>query len=329
MALTSNRRRGRGRLGVIVPLAAVLALAACAHPELQEAAGPVGEARLEAEALVMEDGARLPLSLWPAQSPRAVIVAVHGFNGYANDFSLPGPWFAARGVQVYAYDQRGFGRHLRERGVWPGSDRLARDLDAAVALVRARHRGLPVYVLGFSMGGAVALKAAADGLEAEGLILAAPAVWGWQEMNPIYRAALWSAAHTVPAATATGSGLGVAPSDNIEWLRAYGRDPLNIRATRFDALSGLVDLMQEAQEAAAAARLPALFVYGAEDEIIPEVPTRRALRGYGGEKRIAIYARGWHMVLQDLQRERVWRDILTWMNDPSAALPSGEEVASP
>jgi acylglycerol lipase len=318
-----------GGLARALVFAVLLALAACANPQLQQLTEPAGETRIEVDALVMDDGARLPLTVWRAKALRAVIVAVHGFNGYANDFSLPGPWFAAQGVSVYAYDQRGFGRHVAERGVWPGSDRLARDLTAAVALVRSRHRAMPVYVLGFSMGGAVALKAAAEGLRADGLVLAAPAVWGWEEMNPLYRAALWGAAHAVPAATATGQGLGVAPSDNVQWLRTYSRDPLNIRATRFDALFGLVDLMQEAHEAAGAARLPALFVYGANDEIIPEAPTRRVLRSYGGEKRIAIYARGWHMVLQDVQRERVWRDILTWMTNRSAVLPSGEEVVHP
>jgi acylglycerol lipase len=274
----------------------------------------------------MEDGVRLPLTVWAAERPRAVIVAVHGFNGYANDFHLPGPWFAARGVSVYAYDQRGFGRHGAQRGVWPGAERLARDLVAAVDLVEQRHGNLPVFVLGFSMGGAVALQAATHGLNADGLVLAAPAVWGWRDMNPLYRVALWGAAHAMPASTATGGGLGVQVSDNIEWLRAYSRDPLNIRETRFDALFGLVDLMQEAQDAAPAARLPALFVYGANDEIIPKDPTARVMARYGGTRRVAIYGRGWHMVLQDRQRERVWRDILTWMSDPSAVLPSGEEV---
>jgi acylglycerol lipase len=326
LPLAERGRGGARRLCILPFLAIFLVLAGCASPRLQDLAGPVGETRLEADALVMGDGVRLPLTVWAAEAPRAVIVAVHGFNGYANDFHLPGPWFAARGVSVYAYDQRGFGRHEDQRGLWPGAERLARDLVAAVDLVEQRHVNLPVFVLGFSMGGAVALQAAALGLEARGLVLAAPAVWGWQDMNPLYRVALWGAAHAMPASTATGGGLGVQVSDNVEWLRAYGRDPLNIRETRFDALFGLVDLMQQAQEAAPAARLPALFVYGANDEIIPEDPTERVMASYGGDKRVAIYPFGWHMVLQDRQRERVWRDILTWMSDPSAVLPSGEEV---
>lgn len=319
-----SARAGAGRW----LLAICLAVAACSAPQLQKLSAPTGSVRFEADALVMDDGVRLPLTVWPAKKPRAALVAVHGFNGYAGDFALPGPWFADHGVTVYAYDQRGFGRHRQGRGVWPGSRRMAADLTAAVGMVRARHPGLPVHVLGFSMGGAVALVAAGE-LEADSLILAAPAVWGWRAMNPVYGAVLWIAAHTVPAATATGEGLAIEASDDIEWLRTYSRDPLNIRATRYDALFGLVDLMDEAHEAARRARLPALFVYGANDQIIPEAPTRETMRQYAGPKRIVIYERGWHMVLQDRQRERVWRDILTWMFDRSDPLPSGEEVRLP
>lgn len=307
----------------------LIALAACASPELQQLAEVTQSPRLEADALVMDDGARLPLTVWPAERPRAVIVALHGFNGYARDFELPGPWFAEQGVTVYAYDQRGFGRHREWRGLWGGGDRLAADLAEAVDLIRRRHPGLPVYVLGFSMGGAVALKAGADGLTADGLILAAPAVWGWQSMNPLYRTALWVAAHSIPAATASGRDLGIRASDNTDWLKAWSRDPLVIKETRYDAVYGLVDLMDEAFAAADSVRLPALFVYGENDRIIPDAPTRDVMRRYAGPKRIAIYENGWHMVLQDRQRERVWRDVIAWMNRPDAPLPSGEEVRAP
>jgi alpha-beta hydrolase superfamily lysophospholipase len=185
------------------------------------------------------------------------------------------------------------------------------------------------HVLGFSMGGAVALKAAAEDLKADGLILAAPAVWGWQAMNPLYRTALWLTAHTLPAATASGRGLGIRASDNDDWLKTWSRDPLVIKETRYDAVYGLVDLMDEAYEAAGSVRLPALFVYGENDEIIPDEPMRSVMQRYAGPKRMAIYENGWHMVLQDRQRERVWRDILTWMDRPDAPLPSGEEVPAP
>ena len=69
---------------------------------------------------------------------------------------------------------------------------MAADLRTMVALLRSRYPGKPVYVLGESMGGAVAMAAAAKGpgLDVDGLILAAPATWGWETLSPLYREVL-------------------------------------------------------------------------------------------------------------------------------------------
>ncbi len=88
--------------------------------------GPAVAAPSIAEAgLVARDGAKLPLRIWrPAdgQAPRAILIALHGFNDYRNFFATAGGWFAERGIQSYAYDQRGFGA-APNRGLWPGRRR--------------------------------------------------------------------------------------------------------------------------------------------------------------------------------------------------------------
>ena len=85
-----------------------------------------------------------------------MFVAVHGFNEYAETFRLAGPWFAEHGVSVIAYDQRGFRRTApSRRGRWAGGDVMARDLVDFVAGVKAANPGLPVYVIGTSMGGLI------------------------------------------------------------------------------------------------------------------------------------------------------------------------------
>ena len=53
--------------------------------------------------------------------------------------------------------------------------------------------------------------------------------------------------------------------------------------------------------------------------------TERLPASADGRRRVAYYANGYHMLLRDLQRETVWRDILTWMSDPDGPLPSGAE----
>jgi len=68
---------------------------------------------------------------------------------------------------TYAYDQRGFGKSPT-RGRWPGTDTLVEDARAVAALLHERYPDLPIYVVGESMGGALALVAADRGLEVDG-----------------------------------------------------------------------------------------------------------------------------------------------------------------
>ena len=94
--------------------------------------------------------------------PGAVILALHGF-GDAGDLTFEGAaraW-SARGIAVYAPDQRGFGANA-SRHDWPGADALAGDAAALSRWLRARYPGVPLVVVGHSMGGGVALAAAAQ-----------------------------------------------------------------------------------------------------------------------------------------------------------------------
>lgn len=304
-------------------LAAVLALQGCASPQLLETGSAVASARLTDDHYVARDGERLAVSSWQADRPRAVFVAVHGFNEYAGVFRLPAPWFAARGISTYAFDQRGFGRtDAHKRGGWAGGDVMADDLKGFVGQVRARHPGLPLYVVGTSMGGAVTMKAAASGgLDADGLILVAPAIWGWRSMNPILKTALWVTAHTVPDQTATGSQLKIWPSDNIEWLKEYSRDPQLIKQSRFDTLYGLVTLMDEAAAAAPRLGLPVLYLYGEKDEVVLAEPSRKVMAALSQPHRVEVYPQGYHMLLHDKQRETVYADIMDWLGERRVAMP--------
>ncbi|MEK9662002.1 MAG: lysophospholipase, partial [Alphaproteobacteria bacterium] len=316
-----------------------LALAGCA-PRLQ-VPGPHASApappQMSDSAFVAADGTALPLRRWlPADNPhpkppRAVVGALHGFNDYSNAFDGIAGFLADNGVAVYAYDQRGFGA-APQTGLWPGTGRLTGDARDFFATLRARHPGVPVFAMGESMGGAVLLAAETEApLDVAGFVLVAPAVWGRATMPFYQTGALWLTAHTLPWLTVTGRGLNIRPSDNIEMLRALSRDPLVIRQTRVDAVWGLVNLMDTALDAAPRFAAPALFLYGARDELVPAEPTLRLYDGLpeDGAVTIAIYGEGYHMLLRDLQAETVWRDVLAWIGDPTAPLPSGAEAVDP
>jgi alpha-beta hydrolase superfamily lysophospholipase len=289
------------------------------------------EPRLTADRYITADGMELALRVWlPEGEPKAVLLALHGFNDYSRAFKAPGEWWASRGIATYAYDQRGFGE-TPHRGLWAGSETLVGDLRTAARLLRARYPGTPLYLLGDSMGGAVVLVAltGADPPEVDGAILVAPAVWARSQMPFYMRAALWVAARLVPWAEVTGEGVDVQASDNIERLREMGRDPLFIKSTRIGTLEGLTDLMGEALDGGDRLHAPALLLYGEKDEIIPRKPTmalwRRLPNGPDAQQRPALYADGWHMLLQDLGAERVLTDIAAWIDHPQRPLPSGAD----
>jgi acylglycerol lipase len=319
----------------ILGLLAVAALASCT-PRLAPMGPVTGEPRLLADRVVMADGAALPLKVWlPEGPPKAVILGLHGFNDYSNAFAIPAEAWRQDGIATYAYDQRGFGA-APERGMWPGTETLVADLDTVTRLVAARHPGVPLFPVGESMGGAVIMAAVAEGRlkNSAAVILSAPAVRGRETLNMFARAGLWFSAHTVPwLAGPPPRNLGFLPSDNIEMLRALGRDPMIIKETRVDAFYGLINLMDDALAASARFDRETLILLGKHDNLIPSGPTglmlSRMPAANGRDRRVALYRDGYHMLFRDLQAPVVHRDVAHWIlarnADPMAALPSGAD----
>jgi len=308
-------------------------LTSCATPRLQAVRGSVQHAQLTPDAVLMDDGYLLPLSVWySAQPATAIVLALHGFNDYRESFDAPARYLARHGVTSYAYDQRGFGE-TQQRGIWAGSDRLHKDAAAVAALLCQRYPDTPLYLVGESMGGAVVMDMLTSfGRDdcVAGVILVAPAVWGWQTMPVMQRSALRFLAHSFPGYAPTGSGLGVTASDNREMLHQQWLDPLVIKETRIDALFGLTNLMESALLASASIDRPALILYGERDEIIPPNATCLMLKTLPEQSdnnwRLVLYSEGYHMLTRDLQAQRVYDDMLAWLSGLHSSLPSAEEV---
>ena len=294
-------------------------------PAIERVQGP----GLAGDRYITRDGLRLGLMHWDAPAPFAILVALHGMSDYANAFAMPAPWWAEHGISTYAYDQRSFGRSPNP-GIWPGADMLRRDLADFVDVLRARFPGIPVFVLGESMGGAVAMTAFErnNAPKADGLILVAPAVWSQKTMPLSYRVALWTVSHTVRWMSLSGSGLKIVPSDNLPMLIAIGRDPLFQKSARADAIYGLVSLMDEAYDSAPRLnRAPLLFMYGGNDQIIPKQATQNVLAHLGSNATVKYYPNGYHMLLRDLGGGARWSDIAFWIAQQVRML-MGTQMAS-
>ncbi len=104
----------------------------------------------------------LPVIGWMPtdKATRAAILCVHGLGLDNHAFTPFGMQMSQRGYAVYAMDVRGFGAWLTT----PGQEDLRlneaiNDVGSVLGLIGDRHQGLPIYLLGESMGGAIALRA--------------------------------------------------------------------------------------------------------------------------------------------------------------------------
>lgn len=310
----------------------LLLLAACA-PRLQEIGPAKDTPFLTEEAVHLADGAELPMRKFlPEQgAPRAIILALHGFNDYSKAFEIPGKAFAEAGIALFAYDQRGFG-HTEERGIWAGDGQYVSDLKVTASLLKKKYPNIPLFLLGESMGGAIIMLAATDGtpLIADGLILSAPAIWGWDNLSPFSQWTLRQAAHIIPWVTVRPTGLKIRASSNNRVLYDLYKDYWVIKNTRIDAAYFLVELMSRAHQAAMKLTAPRyLMLYGEKEAVLPMSAIASMLHSLPvlppQRQQLALYPNGYHLLLRDIDSEIVVKDILNWIEDPSALLPSQGE----
>lgn len=317
-------------------------LGGCA-PRLQEIGPAVDRPHLTATAIHTADDVDLPLRIWLPRDDslkitdiKAVVIAVHGFNDYSKGMTIAGESLARRGIAVYAYDQRGFGR-APGHGIWPGDEHMIADLKTATDLIHHAYPDKPLFILGESMGASVVMAAAAEQppLPASGLILVSPALWGWETQSSFNRHVLDWAAHLVPWLTVYPSGVRIEASDNTAALRAMGRDPLVIKLTRVDSAYGLVGLMSRGYQALPVMGRadhhvpPCLLLYGGREQVLTDHSVRAAIRRLPDlppdRLRVGLYPNGYHYLLRDLDARIVYDDITAWMANPEQPLPSGAD----
>ena len=211
---------------ILAVFAGASILVACT-PKIQPVSEFSGSASLVDDAFRTSDGIDLPLRVWlpdavASDAPlRAVILALHGFTDHSGSFQSPAAYLKRSGIAVYAYDQRGSGG-APHPGVWPGIDAPLGEAQSALRLLRARHPETPLFLMGDSMGGAIAMMVMAEGQEGlvDGAILVSPALVGWRVASAWEAFGLRVAAHVVPWFEVSTDGLDNDLSDNESMLRA-------------------------------------------------------------------------------------------------------------
>lgn len=240
---------------------------------------------------------------WRIPAPRFLTVICHGYGEHVRRYGWVAQQLNVAGASVYGADHRGHGRSEGERALIPDFEPVVADLDLVVDLAARENPGVPIVLLGHSMGGMIAARYCqlhADRLVAT--VLSGPAIGRWDTAEQLL------AAEEIPSTPIDPAVL----SRDPEVGKAYEADPLVYHGDfQRPTLQGLHDEIERINRSGSIGALPLLHLHGEDDRL---VPIDGALEGAdslsGSATGTKSYPGARHEILNETNRDEVITDIL-------------------
>jgi acylglycerol lipase len=249
----------------------------------------------------------------PPSAPRGVVAIVHGFKDHSDRYDELARRLVKEGLAVYAMDLRGHGRSAGRRAWFDAFDDNLTDVDVFLADVRRHEPGLPVILVGHSIGGA------------------AVSLYTITHQPPIAGLVVLAGALKVDISKAKWGGVkflaGLAPNAKIFVLdlSLFSHDPIIVDAARVDpyvyqpdhpahtareALSGI----SRVEAGGAEIKVPLLVLHGLGDKVTPPSGSERLYQTAStSDKTIKLYPNLYHDLIHEVERDVVMADIVTWI----------------
>jgi alpha-beta hydrolase superfamily lysophospholipase len=263
------------------------------------------------------DGLTIYHQAWlPDGDAKADVLLLHGLAEHSGRYAHLAQALTDGGYAVYALDHRGHGKSEGKRTYVKKYDDYQRDILQFRRLVEQQHPGLPLFVLGHSMGGNLALGHVLDHQAGvRGIALSAPALAPGSSLSPA----------KIKLAKLIGK---VAPGIRPEALSADGisRDPAVVAAYIADPLvfngkitagaaAALLGSMEEFPPRYPELRLPILLQHGTADPLVDIAGTRRLETGAVNAAVTSHYYDGlYHEIFNEPEQAAVIADTVAWLD---------------
>lgn len=220
------------------------------------------------------DGVDLRTIRWPAVgTARAHLLLIHGIAEHAGRHAQVASRFASAGIDVHAFDLRGFGASSGRRAYVEHWSQFHDDVEDQLAAIRGEAGAVPVVLYGHSMGGLIALGyvlAKPPRRQPDLLVLSAPAI---AASVARWKRSLAGVLGRIAPRMEIGNALppgGLSHDRQVEV--AYRADPLNVHRTT--TRLGLELFREQTRVQARLAEiqalpLPTYVLHGADDPIVP------------------------------------------------------------
>lgn len=264
----------------------------------------------------------------PLGKPRAIILCVHGLGLYSRSFEQFGKAMAPRGYAVYAVDVRGFGSWMAAKGREKCDFRnCSDDIVSTLNVLHLANPGVPVFLLGESMGGAIALEVAAENPTLiSGLISAVPAAERFKTGKTDFKVFmhLLTGNRKVNVSKSVINQATQDPALRQEWA-GDPLDRINISAKELMQFQAYMNDNHE--RAKKIDRMPVLIVQGGKDQLVKAEGTKELFDELATEdKKMAMVNGAEHLVYEEGQFSKEVLDLTDgWIKQ---RLPSADGIAA-
>jgi lysophospholipase len=255
------------------------------------------------------DGTRLFYKAEQAQEARAVVVVVHGLCEHQGRYDYLAERLHSCGYSVARFDHRGHGQSEGTRVFYNDTSEILGDVDAAVETARTENPGVPLFVIGHSMGGfAAALYGSTYPGKAAGYVLSGALTRNTGNIAE-------DLPRVLPRDTYFPNTLGAGVCSDPKVVEAYGNDPLvekMISAGLFYTLFSGIDWLKENPRSFTD---PVLLLHGCDDGLVNNQDSRDFFGEIASEdKTLKIYSRLYHEIFNEVTRDEVIDDAIAWLD---------------
>lgn len=249
---------------------------------------------------------------WPIPNPRYVALLVHGYGEHIGRYEHVAAALNRHGAAVYGGDHLGHGRSDGERVLVEDFEDVVTDLHGVAERAAAEHPGLPVVMVGHSMGGMIATRYAQRyGAELAALVLSGPVIGSWATIDAL------AAADEIPDTPIDTATL----SRDPETGAAYSADPLVWHGPfKKTTVRAFAATMATIAGGGTLGELPTLYLHGGDDQLVPLAASQRGVEGVRGDALTAhVYPGARHEIFNETNRDEVLTDVTAFVDGVLAA----------
>lgn len=268
--------------------------------------------------LESRDGQRLFRRAWQPDAPHHVVVFVHGYAEHSGRYDELGTAFAEAGFAVEAFDLRGHGRSTGERCHVDGFAQYLDDVDIVLGFAREAYAGLPIHLMGHSMGGLIVLTHLIERspVVATGVVTGPALSVGGAPALQLFAAKLLAKVRPTFTLKMELDATGLSRDPSV--AERYLADPLVERTISASLANELSQTALRTASAGAEIKVPLLALHGEADPICDVNATRAFVEQVGTTgSRFHAYPELRHEILNEPERDRVRSDILAWWKELS------------